>query len=71
MRKYKNIPLTITEAQKRVQILTVSATLDYTLSSSRTIPYADLYHSRNSLMETPAQQIQRAAEDEKARALQS
>ena len=71
MREYKNIPLTITEAQTRVRILTVSTTPDYTLSNSRTIPYVDLYHSRNSLMETPTQQIQRAAEDEKARALQS
>ena len=68
MPKDKNIPLTITEAQAQVRVYMVSVTTDYTQSSSRNMPYIDLYRSRNSIMETPAQQVQRAAEDEKARA---
>jgi len=71
MPKNEKLPLTLTEAQNQVRIYTVAAISDYTYSSSRRIPYFDLYRSRNSIMETPAQQIQRAAEDEKARAPRS
>lgn len=71
MRGDKRIPITITEAQIQTRIFAVSATSDYTESSARTIPYFDLYRSRNSIMETPAQQIQKAAEDEKGHAPQN
>ena len=36
-------------------------------NSSRSIPYAEVYNLRTGIMETPAEHIQRAAEDEAKR----
>lgn len=37
------------------------------LPSSRSIPYAEVYSLRTGIMETPAEHIQRAGEDEAKR----
>ena len=37
------------------------------LPSSRSIPYAEIYSLHTGIMETPAEHIQRAAEDEAKR----
>jgi len=59
------VPTTITESRSQTNIVVVAATLDYTQSSSRTTPYVEIYSGRNSIMETPADFIQKAAEDDK------
>ena len=41
------------------------------LPSSRSIPYAEIYTFRTGIMETPAEHIQRAAEDEAKRQAQN
>ena len=58
---------TITQAQMRSGYSMVIFIGHATQSSSRTIPYAELYRGRSSVMETPAEYLQRAAEDEKLR----
>ena len=40
------------------------------LSSSRSIPYAEIYSFRTGIMETPAEHFQRAAEDDARRRTQ-
>jgi len=61
------IPMTITEAQVKSGYSIFIVAEEYTQSTSRIIPYADLYRSRTSIMETPAEYIQKASEDEEAR----
>lgn len=61
------IPMTVTEAQVKSGYSIFMIAAEYTQSTSRSIPYADLYRSRNSIMETPAEYIQKASEDEEAR----
>ena len=61
------IAMTITESQIKSGYSIFIIEQEYTQSTSRVIPYADLYRSRNSIMETPVEHIQRASEDEEAR----
>jgi|GEM_PF-2047090 len=62
-----SIPETLTEAQMRAGY-SVSVIGSYrTQSTSRFIPYAEIYRGRSSIMETPAQQLQKAAEEERRR----
>lgn len=63
-----NLPSTLTEAlaasQLRVRVLTGSRS-----QTSREVPYDELYRDSSSLMETPIERIQRAAEEERSRNL--
>lgn len=67
MTKSYNIPKTITEAQTKSGYSFVLFNTNITQSTFRTIPYSEIYRSRNSVMETPAEYLQKAAEDEKLR----
>lgn len=58
------IPGTLTEAQMRGGYSVVIVGSYRTQSNSRVIPYAEIYRGRSSMMETPAQHLQRGADDE-------
>ncbi len=60
-------PATITEAQSQGGFHLVRLNQDVNMSSSRAIPYSEIYSGRTSVMETPAQRRQKAAEDEERR----
>ncbi len=62
-----DIPTTLTEAQFKSGYSFVIFTTNSTQSTSRIIPYSELYHGRSSVMETPVEYFQKAAEDEKLR----
>jgi hypothetical protein len=66
-----NIPATITEARAKSGYNFVILGRDSNESNSRTLPYAELYRSRTSIMETPAEYIQKASEDETSRKIRS
>jgi len=59
---------TLTEAQAQGGLVVVGprATSSY-LSSGRSVPYFEIYRERTALLETPAERIQRAGEDEAKR----
>ena len=60
--------VTLTGASLGSGLLTSEPGLNSTyLSSSRSIPYAEIYSFRTGMMETPAEHIQRAADDEAKR----
>ena len=62
-----SIPETLTEAQMRAGY-SVSVIGSYrTQSTSRCIPYAEIYQGRSGMMETPAHYLQKAVEEEKQR----
>jgi len=61
------IPATLTQAQEKSGYHFIILEPSITQSSYRIIPYSELYSGRNSIMETPAEYLQRAAEDEKLR----
>ena len=67
MARSSDIPMTLTEAQVKSGYSLVAFGVDSTQSTSRTIPYLELYHGRSGIMETLAEHLQKAAEDEKAR----
>lgn len=58
---------TITEAHLRGSVVYLIASSDVTESSIRAIPYTDVYRGRTSVMETPAEYLQKASEDEDRR----
>ena len=61
-------PTTFTEAAYRSGMGIVSTLIDGTyFSNSRLIPYRELYRDRTALIESPADHLQRAAEDEARR----
>lgn len=62
-----NIPITLTEAQNKSGYSFVIFTANSTQSTYRNIPYFEMYHGRNGVMETPTEYLRKAAEDEKAR----
>ena len=60
-------PETLTEAQMRAGY-SVSVIGSYrTQSTSRFIPYSEIYQGRSGMMETPAQYLQKTVEEEKQR----
>lgn len=67
MTKTKGTPGSLTEAQTRQRFTIVMLGGYRTQSNSRIIPYAEIYRGRSSMMETPAQYLQRAAEEEQVR----
>lgn len=64
---------TLTEAQAAGGIVEIYREINaaHLSTSSREIPYAELYAERTGLIETPIQRLQRAAEDEARRSRQS
>ncbi|HUW45641.1 MAG TPA: hypothetical protein VMW50_07570 [Dehalococcoidia bacterium] len=64
MTRPSSIPKTFTEAQERSGVSVVIIGSYRTQSNSRFIPYAEIYRSRNSLMETPAEHLQKAAQED-------
>lgn len=59
---------TLTEAQNRGGLVVVSQGENATyLSSARLVPYAEMYQGRTAIIETPAERLQRAGEDEARR----
>jgi len=67
-RRY-SIPENLTEAQARRGYCVVVVGSYSTQSNSRVIPYAEIYRGRTSMMETPAEHLQRAAEEENRRTI--
>ena len=63
------IPKTLTEAQERSGFSVIIMGSYRTQSNSRFVPYAEVYRGRSSLMETPAQYLQKAAEEDEQRKL--
>lgn len=61
------IPETLTDAEARSRYCVHVVGSYHTQSTSRSIPYAEVYRGRTSMMETPAQQLQKAAEEDKQR----
>lgn len=64
MAQSSGIPKTLTEAQERSGFSLVILGGYRTQSNARFVPYAEIYRGGSSLMETPAQRLQKAAEDE-------
>jgi hypothetical protein len=62
--------VTLTEAQSRGGYSVVFVGDSRNQSNSRTIPYAEVYRERSSVMETPAEHIQKAAEEDKRKVIQ-
>jgi hypothetical protein len=59
---------TLTEAQAEAGLVVISSVVNAAhLSSSRQVPYAELYRERTGVIETPIEHIQRAAEDQAKR----
>jgi len=58
------IPKTLTEAQERSGFSVIIMGSYRTQSNSRFVPYAEVYRGRTSLMETPAQHLQKAAQED-------
>ena len=61
--------MTLTDAQRKSGLLVISREQNsaYQQSSSRSIPYVEIYSQRTGTMETPAEHLQRAGEDEARR----
>ncbi len=64
MTRSSSIPKTLTEAQERSGFSVVIKGSYRTQSNSRFVPYAEVYRGRTSLMETPAQHLQKAAQED-------
>lgn len=65
MKYIYEIPDTLTDAQKKSGYTIIIQSANYAESTSRIIPYSEIYSSRNSIMETPIERFQRAAEEDK------
>ncbi len=59
--------MTVTEAQLLSKYKIVVISNNTTASTVRTIPYAEVYSGSNRVMETPAEHMQKAGEDEEKR----
>ena len=64
MTRSSSIPKTLTEAQERSGFSVVIIGSYHTQSNSRFVPYAEVYRDRTSLMESPAQHLQKAAQED-------
>jgi len=60
---------TLTKAQVRSRYSVIFLGDSRTQSNSRVIPYAEVYRGRSSIMETPAEHIQKAAEEDKTKVI--
>jgi hypothetical protein len=61
-------PMTLTEASRKSGLVVTSRGLNSAYSSSsRRVPYVEVYSERTGIMETPAAVLQRAADDEAKR----
>ena len=67
MTRSSSIPKTFTEAQERSGFSVVIIGSYDTQSNSRFVPYAEVYRGRTSLMETPAEHLQKAAQEDEQR----
>lgn len=67
MGSLSSMPKTLTEAQARAGYSVFVVGSYRTQSNSRFIPYSEIYQGRSGMMETPAQYLQKAAEEEKQR----
>jgi hypothetical protein len=67
MRQTKGTSGDLTEAQAAQGYTVVILGAYPTESNSRVIPYVDVYQGRSSVMETPAQNLQKAADEEQMR----
>lgn len=66
--------MTLTEATLKSGVIVMSRGHNAAtafLSTARSIPYSELYRQRTATMETPAENLQRAAEDEAKRVVES
>jgi len=60
--------ITLTEAQAAGGVVEIRGVVNAAhVSNAREIPYAEIYRERTSLLETPIQRLQRAADDEARR----
>ncbi|MBU1743466.1 MAG: hypothetical protein KJ649_01005 [Proteobacteria bacterium] len=62
-----SMPKTLTEAQARAGYTVFVVGSYRNQSNSRFIPYSEIYQGRSSMIETPAQYLQKAVEEEKQR----
>ena len=67
MGSLSSMPKTLTEAQARAGYSVFVVGSYRTQSTSRFIPYSEIYQGRSGMMETPAQNLQKAVEEEKQR----
>ena len=67
MSRLSSTPKTFTEAQERSGFSVVTMGGYRTQSNSRFVPYAEVYRGRTSLMETPAEHLQKAAQEDERR----
>jgi len=67
MRGVGDLPNTLTEAEILAGVYFSLSGADKTESNSRSVPYSELYRGCTSVIETPAEYIQKAAEDEERR----
>ncbi len=58
----------LTEAQRQSGATVMIERVDASLSNARHVPYAESYRLTTGVHETPVERLQRAAEDEAARA---
>jgi hypothetical protein len=62
--------MTLTDAHARSRLILVSRATNLTYSSnSRNIPYVEMYRERTAVIETPAENLQKAADDDAKRPL--
>ena len=66
-----NKPTTLTEAANRMGLLVVSMLEGTQSTNSRIVPYRESYRDRTAWTESPAEHLQRAAEDDEKRRVQS
>ena len=62
-----SFPTTLKEAQALARYSVCVVGSYRTQSTSRFIPYAEIYQGRSGMMETPARHLQKAVEEEKQR----
>lgn len=61
-----NLPPTLTDAARQPGLFILSPA-DPTCCSAREVPYSEIYRDANSVIESPAEHIQRAATDHERR----
>jgi hypothetical protein len=72
MERLTDPALSLTEANRRNGVIVVvESASGSSMSNARRIPYVEQYRQSNAVVETPAQRIQRAADEEAARAQRS
>lgn len=59
--------MTLTEASRMSGLLVITRAQNSSLTTARAIPYSERYSQRTGLMETPVENLQRAAEEEARR----